>query len=175
MLDTKALAEATAAIVREHVAAATAPLTARIDALEAAQGTVKAVDLADLLIDRDGCLVAAFSDGRMKTMGRVVGKDGDPGRDGMGPEDIGVSLMDDARTVRFAFTKGDTEYAFQIPFPVVLDRGVYVEGKDYEAGDAVTWGGSLWIAQRDTSSKPDGADSGWRLAVKRGRDAKDRA
>ena len=41
----------------------------------------------------------------------------------------------------------------------------------YERGDAVTYGGSLWIAQRDTNEYPRGEDSGWRLAVKRGRDA----
>lgn len=135
--------------------------------------------IADLVIDREGNLVATFTDGRMKELGRVVGKDGrdgDPGKDGqdgMGPEDIGLTLMEDGRTVRFSFDKGDTEYAFQIPFPVVLDRGVYAEGREYEEGDGVTWGGSYWIAQRATSQKPDSPDSGWRLAVKRGRDGKD--
>ena len=44
--------------------------------------------------------------------------------------------------------KGEKEYAFQVPFPVVLDRGVFKEGTAYEHGDAVTFGGSLWIAQR---------------------------
>lgn len=136
------------------------------------------VGLAGALIDRAGHLRVRMSDGTDHDLGPVVGKDGQngaagkDGRDGMGPEDIGVELMDDGRTVRLAFSKGEYEYTFQIPFPVVLDRGVFTEGKAYETGDAVTWGGSLWIAQRDTSSKPDGADSGWRLAVKRGRDGK---
>lgn len=58
-------------------------------------------------------------------------------------------------------------------FPVILDRGVFKESESYVKGDAVTWGGSLWIAQGDTSTKPDSANSGWRLAVKRGRDGKD--
>jgi len=136
--------------------------------------------VADLLIDRDSNLVATFTDGRVKTLGVVVGrdgvdgKDGAPGRDGMGPEDIAVDLMEDGRTIRLAFAKGDTEYAFNVPFPVVLDRGVFKEGSAYQRGDAVTWAGSLWIAQKDTDSKPDGRESGWRLAVKRGRDGKDK-
>lgn len=250
MLDTKALAAATAQIVREHVKAATDPLLAankaladRIDILEVRQhergekgeqglqgergfdgadgkdadpsaiatlvdeAVARAVSalptpergergeagekgeagangndgagIADLVIDRAGSLVATFTDGRMKNLGNIVGKDGrdgNPGKDGengMGPEDIGLTLMEDGRTVRFSFDKGDTEYAFQIPFPVVIDRGVFSEGKEYEEGDGVTWGGSYWIAQRATGHKPDGPDSGWRLAVKRGRDGKD--
>jgi hypothetical protein len=52
----------------------------------------------------------------------------------------------------------------------VIDRGVWREGQ-YKAGDAVTWAGSLWIAQKDTDAKPDSGD-GWRLSVKRGRDGK---
>lgn len=182
MLDTKALAAATATIVREHVEKALAPVLAenaalieRIAALEArpAPETVKGEDgagIADLVIDREGGLVATFSDGRMKELGRVVGKDG---RDGMGPDDLNMELLEDGRTVRLAFTKGETEFAFNVPFPVVLDRGVFAEGKSYEEGDAVTWGGSLWIAQRATSQKPDSVDGGWRLAVKRGRDGRD--
>lgn len=140
--------------------------------------------IADLVIDREGSLVATFTDGRMKQLGKVVGKDGRDGVDGksgadgkdgipFSVDDIGMSLMEDGRTVRMAFSKGDTEYAFQIPFPVVVDRGVYSEGKEYEEGDGVTWGGSYWIAQRATTAKPDSGDSGWRLAVKRGRDGKD--
>lgn len=136
--------------------------------------------IADLVIDRDGNLIASFTDGRMKHLGQVVGKDGRDGADGkdgipFGVDDLDMTLMEDGRTLRMSFTKGDTEYAFQVPFPVVIDRGVFADGKSYEEGDGVTWGGSFWIAQRATRSKPDSADSGWRLAVKRGRDGKDKA
>lgn len=56
--------------------------------------------------------------------------------------------------------------------PVVMDRGVFREGQLYKAGHAVTFGGSLWIAQEVTDSKP-GTDDTWRLSVKKGRDGKD--
>lgn len=135
--------------------------------------------IKDLLIDRDGALIATFDDGRTRNLGEIVGKngiDGAPGkdgRDGMGPEDIAMTLMEDGRTLRFGFSKGDTEYAFQIPFPVMVYRGVWQEGRKYEEGDTVTWGGSLWHANKTTSGKPDAGD--WTLAAKRGRDGKDRA
>jgi integrin beta 3 len=61
--------------------------------------------------------------------------------------------------------------------PSLLDRGVFKSSDDglapsYGRGDVVTWDGSMWIAQRDTSEKP-GASDAWRLSVKRGRDGRD--
>lgn len=51
------------------------------------------------------------------------------------------------------------------------DKGVWKPGI-FRKWNVVTFGGSIWIAQRDTTVKPgDGAD--WRLAVKRGRDGSD--
>lgn len=47
-----------------------------------------------------------------------------------------------------------------------------MSGGSYEQGDGVTFAGSFWIAQKDTSSKP-GESSDWRLAVKRGQDGRD--
>jgi hypothetical protein len=258
MLDTKALAEVTATIIREHVAAATAPLIERIAALEAREipeaikgdpgdpgasvdmaavqkqiadlvaagiadlpppqrgekgdsvelsavqemvrGEVDRVvaglppaekgdpgekgdkgddgaGIADLLIDRDHDMIATFTDGRMKNLGRVVGKDGDPGkpgdkgRDGPGPEDFSMQLLEDGRTLRISICRADdeTEYAWQIGFAVPLDRGDFEVGRSYEEADIVSHGGALWMAQRDTSAAP-GESADWRLAVARGAD-----
>jgi hypothetical protein len=58
-------------------------------------------------------------------------------------------------------------------FPIALYKGVYVEGTEYEAGDMVSFGGSVWHCNEDTTDKPDGALKAWTLAVKRGRDGKD--
>jgi hypothetical protein len=46
-------------------------------------------------------------------------------------------------------------------------------GKAFGKGAACTHHGSLWIATRATCSEPGTPDSGWQLAVKRGRDGKD--
>ncbi|WP_375282885.1 hypothetical protein [Sphingobium yanoikuyae] len=131
--------------------------------------------IADLVIDRDGNLIASFTDGRMKHLGQVVGKDGRDGGDGkdgipFGVDDLDMTLMEDGRTLRMSFTKGDTEYAFQVPFPVMIYRGVWKDGQAYEEGDVCTWAGSLWHASQATVSKPDSGD--WILCVKKGRDGK---
>lgn len=112
-------------------------------------------------------------DGKDGQNGRdgVDGEKGDPGEAGLGFEDIDVNLADDGRTVVLSFERGELRQSFEISFPIVIDRGVYKEGAEYEKGDGVTWGGSYWIAQDKTSDKP--GEAGWRLAVKKGRDGKD--
>lgn len=231
MLDTKALAEATATIVREHVERATAPLIERIAQLEkrapekgepgepgkdgadgkdgrdgqdgapgekgldgangrdgqpGADGK-DGVGLAGAVIDRSGGLVITLTDGTTRELGQVVGKDGAaglngkdgadgaPGRDGadgFGFDDMSFE-HDGERGFVLRFVKGDRTKEFAFEVPMVIDRGVWREG-NYQKGDATSWAGSLWIAQKDTDAKPDSGD-GWRLAVKRGRDGKDKA
>jgi hypothetical protein len=265
MLDMKAIAEATAAIVRDHVEKATAPLMERIAALEArpigitaeqeasivaqasalvptprdgrdvdleavrsmvadaiaalpapkdgepgkdvdpaavaqmveeavkaippAQNGKDGIGLAGALIDRHGALVVTLTDGTTRDLGPVVGKDVDhqvivglveakvaalpkakDGTDGFGFDDLNVE-HDGERGFVLRFLRGDRTKEFSFALPVVLDRGVW-RGGGYKSGDAVTWAGSLWIAQKDTDTKPDSGE-GWRLAVKRGRDGKD--
>lgn len=131
-------------------------------------------DVKDLLRVEGGELVATFSDGRTKNLGPIVGKDGSPGadgKDGLGFDDM-TAEYDGERTITLRFAKGEQVKEFSFHMPVVLDRGVFKEGSEYKAGDAVTWGGCLWIAQEDTADKPDSGKA-WRLSVKRGRDGKD--
>lgn len=129
----------------------------------------------ELLIDREGCLVATMDDGELKNLGPVAGKDGKrgkDGRDGFSLEDFDCRVLEDDRTIEFSFKSGDHEHIATLKWPTTIDRGVWKEGETYERGDAVTWAGSLWIAQEETTEKPD-SGKGFRLAVKRGRDGKD--
>jgi integrin beta 3 len=58
--------------------------------------------------------------------------------------------------------------------PTVIYRGIWKPVDVYEAGDSVTRDGSMWVAERSVKlGTPGDEDSGWRLAVKRGRDGKD--
>jgi len=133
------------------------------------------IGLAGSLIDRDGNLVITLTNGEAKQLGPVVGKDAEPakpGVDGLGFDDLDV-IHDGARSFTLKFSQGDRVKTFPFTLPVVLDKGVFKDGQEYEPGDGVTWGGSFWIAQEKTAEKPDGGQ-GWRLAVKRGRDGKDK-
>lgn len=57
--------------------------------------------------------------------------------------------------------------------PVLRDGGVYSSKHSYREGDCVTHAGSLWVAQRATNGIKPGTSETWRLAVKKGRDARD--
>lgn len=140
-------------------------VTRAVAALPAAKD---GIGLAGALIDRDGALKMTLSDGRMVDLGRVEGKNGDPG---LGFDDMEV-VFDGERSFALEFARGDQVKSYTFALPMMIDRGVYRAGQAYQKGDCVTFGGSLWIAQANTEAKPDGADSGWRLGVKRGRDGK---
>lgn len=127
------------------------------------------VGLAGAFIDRQGELNLTLTNGEVKKLGRVDGKDGEPG---LGFDDLAVE-HDGERTIKLKMQRGEMVKEMSFVLPVNIDRGIYSESKQYEAGDSVTWAGSYWIAQRSTTTKPDAPDSGWRLAVKRGRDGKD--
>lgn len=125
----------------------------------------------ELLIDREGHLIATMDDGATKNLGPVCGKDGQPGqdgRDGFNLTDFDAQVLEDDRTIEFKFVSGDYERVATLKWPTMIYRGVYSEGKQYDAGDTVSWGGSAWVAERATNGKPDTAQSGWKLAVKKG-------
>jgi hypothetical protein len=205
MLDTKALAVAMAPVIREAVekavAAAEGPLLKRIEALEkrspekgesgrdgkdgtAGEPGAKGLDgkdgadgvgLAGAMIGREGDLVITLTNGEVRSLGPVVGKDGrngERGEAGFSLADFDTEFRHDAKTLVLKFAAGDTTETHEIFLPYVRDVGVWKEGSTYLEGDGVTWGGSFWTAQKDTKAKPDGSDD-WRLAVKRGRDGKD--
>ncbi|MEO3387330.1 hypothetical protein [Mesorhizobium sp. CAU 1741] len=148
------------------------------------------VGLASMLIDRNGCLVATMTDGSTKELGQVVGKDADMAaiersivekvaaipkpRDGFSLSDFDATLMDDGRTVLLSFDQGEQSFKVELGIPAMIYRGVFKEGRSYEKGDTVTWGGSLWHCDVDaTEEKPDSQAKHWTLAAKRGRDGKD--
>ena len=135
------------------------------------------LDVKDLFRADGGRLVAVMSDGTTKDLGVFVGKDGEPGRDGtdgkdgadgLGFEDMGFEADEHGRVLA-KFQRGDVVKTIRLPG--IVDRGPYKSGESYEKGDAVSYGGSLWIAQEPTGDKPDGSKA-WRLAVKAGRPAK---
>lgn len=100
------------------------------------------------------------------------GLDGSDGKDGFSLDDFDVNLK--GRTLELTLKASDglvISRELQLD-GMVLDRDLYRPGQSYDKGDAVTYGGSYWIARRETKSIPKGSDD-WRLAVKHGRDGKD--
>lgn len=180
--------EDVAPLIKSEVAAATAGIRSGADG----------VGITGTLIDQDGCLQLTKSDGSTQLCGRVVGapgrdadmvllqkqlseeiarfprpkdgKDGDPGADGLGFDDLD-GVLDSDKGFLLRFSRGEQVKEFRLP--TLLDRGVYKPGTLYVKGSTVTAQGSLWIAQADTREKPGDGATSWRLAVKKGRDGQD--
>jgi len=122
--------------------------------------------IADLMIDRAGELVATFTDGRMKNMGSVIGKDGKDGKDGADFSNVTLD-WDGERTLVIRGAGGELRKTLPIP----LDRGYWREGMPCEKGDVVTHDGNAWIALTETKTKPShDAKTEWRMMARRGRD-----
>jgi hypothetical protein len=200
MLDVDALAAMLAPIIAGEVDKAVAPLNAQIAELKAREPVAgppgekgdagspgepgrdgtdgkdgqDGRGVKDLLIDRDGNLIATMDDGATKSLGQIIGKDGAPGkdgRDGIDLESFEAIVLDDDRTIELKFAGGDVERVASFKWPTMIYRDVFKEGSEYQHGDVVTWGGSLWHCDKATSAKP-GTDD-WTLACKKGRDGKD--
>ena len=130
--------------------------------------------LADALIDRDGALVLTMTDGRAKTLGVVVGRDGADGKNGRDGIDFDkcVGHFDAERGYVLTLSAGDTSVEHVLPY--MRHGGFWSEGKGAKAGESWTHDGALWIAKRDNGSKPCLENrEDWILAARKGRDGKD--
>lgn len=164
-------------MVAEHVRMAVSALPAAKDGMNGKDGR-DGLDAREFLRNSEGHLIVTMSDGSTKDLGAIDGNDGTPGkdgRDGFSLENFDASLMDDGRTILLSFKQGSEAFTVELGFPVMIYRGVYSEGTTYQRGDTVTFGGSLWHCDRESSAKPDtiGEQKAWTLCAKRGRDGKD--
>jgi hypothetical protein len=102
----------------------------------------------------------------------IPGRDGKDGLDGLGWDDLSVAQLDE-RTFTVKCLRGlQVKELGTLTFPVEIYRGVYQDGKTYERGDCVTYGGSEFHCNETTFTKPEQSKA-WTLKVKRGRDGKD--
>ena len=160
-------------VVAELVERAVQDMPAPIDGRDGKDG----VGAAGAIIDRDGQLIITLTDGSTCALGRVVGHDGTPGPAGKDGVDLSLSNLEfeeiGERGFRIKFVNGETVKSFDKVFPVPIDRGPFSEGREYERGDEVTFGGQTFIATRDSPVGKPGEVSDWRLRSRKGRDGRD--
>lgn len=159
----------------------------------------QSVTVKNSVIDREGNLILVMTDGNSQNVGRVVGqngrdadtdalvqtvkdaiaeipipKDGQDGKDGLGFDDL-CAAIENERELVLTFIRGEQKKEIlrrQLPF--LIYRGVFKFGSPYQQGDVVTHEGSAWVAiENGVMATPGTKDSGWKLAVKHGRDGKD--
>lgn len=97
------------------------------------------------------------------------GYDGRDGNDGWSPDHVEFVMQPDG-TGEFRMVTGEKEKSFPFRLPVLLDRGPYKADSTYLKGHGITYGGDFWICQDDNPGPPGKDFTGWRLAVRKGRD-----
>lgn len=173
-----------------------APLIAReVDrAVKTLEPGKDGIGVKGLLINRDGHLVATFTDGSTLDAGIVVGHDGkdaDPdvmakmiaeavdqiprpqdgkdGADGLGIDD--ADLVFNEKT-GFVLRLSNATRTKDLALPVPFWDETYKSGERYFKGAIVNCKG-VWIAEADTYERPGEGATSWRLIAKNGRDGKD--
>jgi hypothetical protein len=112
----------------------------------------------------------------VRALSREPGPQGERGVDGLGFDDL--ERIDEEKQFGFRLVRGSEvkEFRWDKPAPPTLAdayQGIWNASSEYKRGNVVTCGGSSFLALRDGPGKPETADCGWILWVKRGRDGKD--
>lgn len=130
--------------------------------------------LVDAMIDRTGNLVLTMTDGRMKELGLVVGKDGNPGKDGADGlcfDDLTVSFDGDA--IVHEYQRGEKSLTQRFPINVMKHIGFWRAGMEAKSGNVTTHNGCSWLCLKDTSEVPSYESKDWILSARKGRDGLD--
>lgn len=98
------------------------------------------------------------------------GYDGRDGADGWSPDHVEMTIDDEGQW-EFKMVTGDKVKSFTGRIPVNVDRGVFSNEASYAKGHMVTYGGDVWVCKEDNPGPPGKDFAGWRLAVRKGRDA----
>jgi hypothetical protein len=81
----------------------------------------------------------------------------------------------DERSITFKAVRGDQVKTLgQFTLHQPMYRGVYKAGDQYRLNESVTYRGDLWIARADTFDTPGEGKTHCTLAVRKGRDGRER-
>ncbi|MES2910614.1 MAG: hypothetical protein V4718_04460 [Pseudomonadota bacterium] len=129
--------------------------------------------LAGAMIDRDGSLQVTFTNGEVKALGPVVGRDGVNGKDGtdgVGFELFEMEYIPDTHEITVKAVSGIRTKELRYPAGGIRPGGYWREGTTAKAGQAWVHDGSTFYALRETTDKPETKSSNWIIGARKGRD-----
>jgi hypothetical protein len=122
------------------------------------------VGLAGSMIDRDGCLMATLTNGEVKNLGPVVGKDG------IGFESFDMEYLPESHEVAIKASAAGRTKELRFPAGGIRPGGYWRDGTKALAAQTWVHDGSMFIALKDTSEKPSADSKDWIIGARRGRD-----
>lgn len=126
--------------------------------------------LAGAMIDRDGALQITLTNGEVKNLGPVVGKNGDNGKDGLSLDGFELDYLPDSHEIQLKAIAAGRVKELRYPAGGIRPAGYWREGTKAVAGEAWVHDGSLWIAIKSTPTKPATGMEDWIIAARKGRD-----
>jgi len=137
---------------------------------EPGQKGADGLGLAGAMIDRDGALQITLTNGEVKSLGPVVGKDGRDGADGVSFEGFELEYVAETHEVCVKAVAAGRAKEIRYPAGGIRPAGYWREGTKAQAGEAWVHDGSLWIATKATTAKPAPSGDEWIIAARKGRD-----
>lgn len=126
--------------------------------------------LAGAMIDREGSLLVTLTNGEVKSLGPVVGKDGKDGQDGLSLDAFDLEYIEETHEICVKASCAGRTKELRYPAGGIRPQGYWRDGAKAKAGEAWVHDGSLWIATKDNSIKPDTTSGLWIIAARKGRD-----
>src|SRR5690606_5926379 len=113
-----------------------------------------------------------LTDGRMKNLGPVIGKDGRDGvdgKDGLSQDLFEMEYLEETHEFKIKAACGDRVKEIKFPAGGIRPGGYWREGTKAKSGEVYTLDGTSYVAKCDTLSKPDGKGD-WIILSRKGRD-----
>lgn len=131
------------------------------------------VGLAGAMIDRDDVLQVTLTNGEVKSLGKVVGrdgKDGADGKDGISFETFELEYIAETHEMCVKASAGGRTKELRYPAGGIRHGGYWRDGVKAVAGQTWTIGGTTYVAKNATSAKPAPMHEDWEIFARGGRD-----
>lgn len=126
--------------------------------------------LAGAMIDREGSLLITMTNGEVKNLGPVVGRNGTDGKDGLSLDGFDLEYLPESHEINVKAVCNGRTKELRYPAGGIRPAGYWREGTKAVAGEAWVNGGSLWICMKGTEAKPATNSDAWIIAARAGRD-----
>lgn len=137
---------------------------------EPGQKGADGLGLAGAMIDRDGALLITLTNGEVKNLGPVVGRNGTDGKDGLSLDGFDLEYLPESHEINVKAVCNGRTKELRYPAGGIRPAGYWREGTKAVPGEAWVNGGSLWICMKGTEAKPATNSDAWIIAARAGRD-----